>query len=512
MELQCIRDHMETEQVLQAKPTQVTVEAEAALPGGLREEAKVYFADASVNMTGGEFSGSRMMAEGKVIFHALYAQGDMRNVAAMETTADFSQALPLKEEMATAAAAAVRPRAQVQHVSAKAFNGRLLLQAILQLTAEISLPRNLSFIRDVAENENIQRATQAISMQRAVGEGESTALLKEEFELSDVLQIKDTLYATAYAQVEDILGGADGRATVTGVIQIEAYHTADMPGRPMVYTRHSMPFEQMVNLSGALGDALVAHSMVRDVAVLSQDGPDNGKIMRAEVQLHSEITAVESREMTALKDVFTLSGPGVEKRSQHVFYRTDTVNEQAAESGKAVLMLPEGSPRMKQTLLSFARPILVRAEKQHGKLVTEGILEITLIYLTDDSAIPVSVEMEEPFRAVFAAQADENDQLMLSAAQVESSAVTGDRAELKYILRLQAEGVRKAEASVITDAAETDAQEPPKGISLYFLQPGESAWDIAKRYRIPLAAIGDMNPDFSDSAAPGTPVIIYRRA
>ena len=36
MELQLIRDNMETEQRLSAKPVQITVEAEAALPGGLR--------------------------------------------------------------------------------------------------------------------------------------------------------------------------------------------------------------------------------------------------------------------------------------------------------------------------------------------------------------------------------------------------------------------------------------------------------------------------------------------
>ncbi len=510
MELQWIRENMETEQILSARPTQAVVEAEVALPGGLREEARVYYADATASVSGGELTGSRVMTDGKVMFHVLYAQGDLSKIASLETSADFHQALPLKEENIQPAAVHLHPRAQVQHVSAKAFNGRLLLQAIIDLTADAALPRNLSFIRDVAENENIQRATQVLSMQRAVGEGENTALLKEEFELSDVLQIKDTLYATAHAQVEDILGGADGKATVTGVIQLEAYHTADMPGRPLVYTRHSMPFEQAVNLSGALGDALIARSTVRDVAVLSRDGDDNGKIMRTEVQLHTEITAVESRELTALKDVFTLSGPDVDKRSQHVFYRTDTVNEQAAESGKTVIMLPEGSPRIKQMLLSFARPILVRAEKQNGKLITEGILEASLVYLTDDSEIPVSIAQEEPFRAVFSTQADENDHLMLAASQVEASAITGDRAEMKYILRLTAEGVRKGEADVITDAAETEAQERPRGISLYFLQKGESAWDIARRYRIPVEEIGEMNPDFSD-AVPGTPVIIYKK-
>lgn len=511
MELQWIRENMETEQILSTRPTQAVVETEVALPGGLREEARVYYADAAVSVNGGEMTGSRVMTDGKVMFHVLYAQGDLSKIAALETAVDFHQALPLKEENIQPAAAHIHPRAQVQHVSAKAFNGRLLLQAIILFTAEISLPRNLSFIRDVEENENIQRATQALAMQRAVGEGEGVTLLKEEFALSDVLQIQDTLYATAQARVEDILGGADGRATAVGKVEIEAYHTADMPGRPLVYTRHTVPFEHTVNLSGALGDALIARSTVRDVAVLSREGAEQGKIMRAEVQLQTEITAVENREMTVLKDVFTLSGPDVAKHSQRVFYRGDTVNEEAAESGKTVIQLPEGAPRMKQLLLAFARPIPVKTERQSGRLIAEGILEISLIYLTEDSDIPVSIQQEEPFRTVFATRAEAEDQLLLTACQVEGSAVTGDRAEIKYILHLSAEGVRRAEAEIITDAEEAPAQERPRGISLYFIQPGDTAWEIARRYRIPLSAIGEMNPDFSEDAAPGTPVIICRQ-
>ena len=98
MELQLIRDNMETEQRLSAKPVQITVEAEAALPGGLREEARVYYADAAAQVNGGEAAGNRVMTDGRVTFHVLYAQGDLSHISALETSADFSQTLPLREE------------------------------------------------------------------------------------------------------------------------------------------------------------------------------------------------------------------------------------------------------------------------------------------------------------------------------------------------------------------------------------------------------------------------------
>lgn len=509
MEMQFLHDHMETEQIFTARPTQTVVEAEVALPGGLREEARVYHADATAAVHRGEMTGSRIQAEGRVTFHVLYAQGDLAQVKALEAAADFSQALPLVEENAQQSTTLVRPKATVQHVSAKAFNGRLLLKAILQLSAQGSQNRTLSFIKEVSGEGKIERQMQSLSIQKTVGEGEGQSLIREEFELSDVLQIKDTLFATGAAKVEDILGGADGRATVTGTISLEAYHTSDMPGRPLVYTRHTMPFEQQVNLSGALGNALSAYSTVKDVAVLCQDGQEGSKIMRAEVQLETVISALEEGQLSALQDVFTLQGEGIETHGQQVIYRTGMINEQAAESGKAILLLPEGSARVKTALLSFARPILLKAEKTHGRLITEGILETSLVYMTDDSPIPISVQQEAPFRTAFSTQAEPEDILTLSVLQAEPSAITGDRVEIKYILQLEAQGIRKGAAQLIVDGTAVSLPEEEKGLALCFLQPGETLWDIAKRYRVPLQQLYQINPDYQER--PGTPVIAYKK-
>ena len=510
MEMQWIRENMETEQIISARPTQVTVEAEVALPGGLREEARVYYADGSVQVNGGELAGSRVTADGRVTFHVLFAQGDLAHISALEASADFSQAMPLTDEQAQPAAVRVKPMAQVQRVTAKAFNGRLLLQAIVNLTAEAAVPRSVSFIQDAAPGTPVERATQTIALQRTVGEGENQILLREEFELSDVLKIKDTLFATALAQAEDITGGSGGTATVTGTVTIEACHTSDLPGRPLVYTRHTAPYEQQVTLSGALGSALTARTLVRDAAVLSQEG-ENGRIMRAEIQLTTEMTAVEDSSMTILSDVFTTEGDALETHTQQVVFRNGTVNETAAESGRTVLTLPEGSPRMKTALLAFVRPVLVEARRQKDKLAADGILDITLIYQADGGAAPFSVRQEEPFHVLFDTQAQPEDHLSLTVSQVDPSAVTGDRAELKYILRLNADGVRKQEAQVLVDVQAQPAQETFRGITLYYLQPEETLWDAAKHCRLSMEEIRRLNPSLEAEPHAGTPVLAYKR-
>ena len=71
MEIEWIRENMETEQVVPLQTAQIAVETEAALPGGLREEARVLHADALSAVSGGEWAGGRAAVDGKVTFHVL---------------------------------------------------------------------------------------------------------------------------------------------------------------------------------------------------------------------------------------------------------------------------------------------------------------------------------------------------------------------------------------------------------------------------------------------------------
>lgn len=509
MEIEWVRENMETEQALPLKPVQIAVETEAALPGGLREEARVLHAEALPAVSGAEWAGGRATVDGKVTFHVLYAQGDMDRVRALEATADFSQSLAA--EGSPAAQAAVHPRAEVIGISAKAFNGRVLLHAALLLSGDAVTSRTVSCLTGARDAPQVQQLSQTVALENTVGEGQGQTLLREEFDLSDVLQITDTLYASAQARVEDILGGADGRATVTGTIFLEAWHASDMPGRPLVNTRHTMPFEHVVALSGALGDALAARSEVRDAAVLSQENEDGSRVMRAEVLLHSEITAVAEREEVLLKDAFTLSGDGIKAAAEEVSVRSGTVTEQAEAPCRLVMQLESGDPRVKTPLSGFALPVMTQARSDRGELTAEGVMNLTLVYLTDDSTAPVSKTRELPFRAVFQTAGQPEDHLSLTAGEIELNALTGDRVEFRCTLCLSAEGVRKTSVQVLTNAESVPEEETARGICLYYPKAGESVWEIAKRYRMPKDAILALNPRLSEEAIAGAPVMVYKR-
>ena len=192
--------------------------------------------------------------------------------------------------------------------------------------------------------------------------------------------------------------------------------------------------------------------------------------------------------------------------------RVDDREVQAAESGKLMLMLPEGSPAARTVLCGFAVPVLTGREQIGGRLTVEGMLEVTLLYMTDDSDAPVTVFQEEPFRLTFAAESAPEDFLTLTVGEVEVSAITSDRVEMKYILHLHSSGLETQEAALATDAERAEADPPSDSLILYFTQPGEALWDIARRYRLPRTQLLEMNPDLEKSEpAPGQSVLVWHR-
>lgn len=507
MDMRCLKESIPMERRVGSGRSQAVVEGEITLPGGLREEARVLYAGGMVVIDGVEAMQDRVSVTGKVVFHTLYTQGDPSKINAMEATADFSHMMDLP---------GVQPRmvcqtdASVEHVEATAYSGRLGLRAILQISARALSQQPVEALTGVAGVPGLEVKPQQLAIKRTVAVGEGETLLREEFPLPEGLQIRETLCASALVQTGEVTGGV-GRIGVGGSVQLEVYHASELPGKPLVVTRHTIPFDQAVELTGEDGEILSGRATVRDVAVASQETAEGERTLRVEVLLGLSAWADRRENVTLLQDAYTTAGDDLRLTRERVCYRAEDARTQTAESGKLMLMLPEGSPAARTVLCGFASPILTGREQIGGRLTLEGMLEVTLLYMTDESDVPVTVFQEEPFRITFAAETGPEDFLQLEAGDVDVSAITSDRVEMKYIMHLTVSGMRTEEASLVTDAEPAAAPQPPGGIILCFAQAGETLWDIARRYRVPMALLRELNPDLTGEPRAGQGVVVWHK-
>ena len=507
MEMRCLKENVLMDWRVGSGQSQAVVEGEMTLPGGLREEAHVLYTGGMAVINSAEAMQDRLVLSGRVVFHALYTQGDPDRIQSIEASADFTHTMELpgvQQRMLCQA------DCMVEKTSSSTSGGRLMLRAYVRCYARVLSQQPVEALSGIAGCEGLETRMQDVQCRRTVATGSSETMLREEFDLPAPLNVKDTLFATAQVQQVDVTGG-QGRAGVTGTLLMDVCHAGGNPAQPIVTTQHAVPFMHTVELNGEAGDMLGARVTVKDVAVASQESADGERILRAEVQLGIQAWAEKEERLTLLCDAYTTKGDTLTLSQTTATCKAGSSMIRTAESGKVMIALPEGSPPMRSVVFCRAMPVAGSFEQTGGRLHAEGTLVITLIYMTDDSAQPVSVTTEAPFSAMFAATAGDDDLLLLHLSNVEAAAVTSDRAEVRYILHLTADGIQCREVTLITDAAPAAAEAAEDGIILTFAQPGDDLWKIAKRYRVPAARIRDVNPEMSDPPATGQGVIVWRK-
>lgn len=487
--------------------SQAVVEGEVALPGGLREETRVLSSEAMAVLDRSTVENGRVLLDGKVTFHVLYTQGDPTKVSALEAGADFSHTADVSGAQSGMSAPVTL---MVEHVEASAQGGRLHLMAILRVQTRVFTSDPLPVVTGVRGTDGLMTRSETLRSVRTVGFGSQEVLIRDECELGSALQITDTLYATAAASVQDVSGG-EGRATLSGSIQLEVTHLSDMPSRPLVITRHAIPFEETVIISGEGGDDLCCSASVRDVAVLSQEGTQEGeRTLRAEVLLGLRAESTRSRDICLLLDAYTTQGDVLALETQPVRRATQSRQLHTAESGKMTLML-DGQPPVRTPIKATLRPVMTDWSQNGGKTSVEGMMEVTLLYMTDDDPAPQVFRTEEPFRTVFACEPSLPDSMLLTATNIDPLTITSDRVELKYILHLDCADVQLETRPLVTQVSARPAEAEEPGILLCFSQPGETIWDLAKRYRVSSDSLRRMNPALQDGAAEGQRVILWKR-
>lgn len=508
MEMKLIRESIQLEQPLGRGRAVAAVSGEATLPGGLREEARVLATDAMAVVEGTEALQDRVNVSGRVIFRVLYTQGDPSKVSAIEATADFLHPCSLPGAQPRASALA---NAQVQRADARVVNGRLSMRAEVGLDVRALSAAPVEAVMAVDGLDDVEVRTQSATIRRTASQGSGDTLLREEMALPEELGVRETLYASATAVLGEATGGL-GRIGLSGQVLLEAVHASALPGKPLVVTRHSIPFSQSVEISGEDGDLLEGRVTVKDVAVASQEEGSGGQTLRAEVLLGLQGWAEREENVSLLCDAYTTSGDDLHLTNRTIQCRTGSERFSAAESFRTSVLLPDSAPPVRSVLAALVCPVLTGHEQSGGRLNAEGRLDVTLLYMTDGSAAPVSVRLQEPFRAAFSAEAGDDAMLTIAATEADAKPVTSDRIELRCVLRLQGDGILSENVQVITDAQSVAVAPPPEEIVLCFTQPGETLWDIARRYRAPESSVRALNPGLAEEPAAGQGVVIWRRS
>lgn len=487
----------------------VCVDGDIIAPDTKPDIAEVLLADANAVTQSVEYRGGTLVITGMVFFKILY-RPDSENVCGLKS---LSASLPFTDSVDAPGKEHLKfsVKATTEHIGFTLVNSRKLsAKAIVSLCVTGYSNRDIEPISEIL-GDDIQCKTARHQIYLPVAREQS------EFRVSDFLtvpadkpDIDEILKVDAWATAgeEKIM---NGKVMVKGTLHVRTLYTSAEDGNDAVLVPHEIPFTEIVEAENVDENCAVYVTFsVEDITATAR-GDMNGdtKIISAEFLLEATVHASKVIQENVVDDCYSTKCnlDVVRERVNLLEYVT---SERASFVQTQRVELPKKAT-LGEIVSVTCKPILRSCGCENGMMHVNGTLVSFLLYREEKGDKKVSsVVTETDFawkKDIVGEGATVECDLWLDNAVAAKTGANG--AEVTATLGLFAKALREKDVEIITEMAETERKDVKKTcLMVYFVQDGDTLWEIAKRYGTTVQSIKSANEMETDDLLSGRKILI----
>ena len=420
------------------------------------------------------------------------AQGEL---FCFDSESEFTHSIEAENAEAgmNASAEAAVKKLSIQKVSGDTLSFSLAADISCRVTSSSSL-RLLNGIQGM---NDIEMKTAALMNTRRVETGSALVRISEE------LTSEGADYILEYSAGISVRDTAieNGNASVSGIINVNLLaQTAD--GELMQIVRN-IPFRENIALN-AEADEIYASAELRNTNIRALG--TEFSLIAFDADAFFRIYGIKESEFTVPLDAYSPSA-NFSCLLENLRFSNALGGNCMQQSLRENISVPDGMANIFTSVFSAARPVITSVSFSNGEMNAEGLLMTRLIYKSSDGNIHSFIE-EVPFEMSMAApEKAEYANLSVSA----SAGVTGgggNSAQISYTIDAHAEFFGETQLNAVAGIAECEPEATPTGIIIYNAQEGESVFDIAKKFRMPLEKVRSMNKNAADTFKEGDKLLL----
>lgn len=199
-------------------------------------------------------------------------------------------------------------------------------------------------------------------------------------------------------------------------------------------------------------------------------------------------------------------------------------------SFRRILVKNSGTCRLSEKLTTEGNPQILQLVHSEGEVLTrectatddgiqiEGTLCVKCLYVTSDDKMPyASLEQTLPFAYLLEAKGMQKDadlNVHVGMEQLSVSMLDATELEAKISLDISCIVFEEFHQELLTQLSvmppDKNARRSIPGIVVHVTEPGETLWQIGKRYYQPVAAIRELNGISGDTIRPGEKLILVK--
>ena len=382
---------------------------------------------------------------------------------------------------------------EIEDLTVHFINSRKLnIKALVTFTAYAEEVKETELPIGV-EDQDISQKKEELSVMGTAIHKKDTMRVKEDISLaSNKPDIYQLLWNTVEIRGLDIRTEQD-KVAVKGVFIL---YRGNDDNNSLQWLEHSLPFYQELECPGCSTDMIpnVEVSMAQNDLKVKQDEDGEERQIGVDVVLELE------EEISLLLDVYTpardCQAIREEKRLESLLVKnfskckvSDRVKTESSQGKILQICHSDGNVKIDETSITD-RGILV-----------EGIVQVRILYIISDDEMPFySMETMIPFSHLIEAPGIYRDctyHLRTDLEQLSTTMIDSDEIEVKIIINLNALVLKGTKTGIIRGIEEKELDREKlssmPGIVGYQVQPGDTLWDIAKKFYTTIETIVQLN-------------------
>ena len=497
--------------------TQVTLDDDFIVPDTMSDMAEVILDSGIIQLEPVKVQRERITVRGKLDFHVLYRKEE-GGLQALGGSIPFEEAInvPDLDEKDY-----VSVSWQLEDLNTEMIHSRKLgIKAIVTLEAKAESLYDTEAAVDVrGEDDEIHLQVRreripaaAIALRR-----KDTYRLKQDITLPGSKPVIERMLWTEMKLAGCQAKPLDGQIHLEGTLMVFALYEGGESGM-VQWVEESIPFSGEVEMQGAAADMIpiIGLKLIhRDL----EEKPDYDGEMRelsVDAVIELDVRLYEEQELELLQDLYATNREIVLDTGEAVFDQILTRNFGKCRVAEKVEM--ETDPRVLQICHSSGSVKLDGVEVRENELAVDGVLEVKLLYLTDEDARPVQAATRlVPFHYEAETPGITEDSIWYlepGLEQLTAVMAGGGQAELRGVITLDLFVLQPETRQIILQAqvhpVDTEKMKAMPGIVGYLVQPGDSLWDVAKRFHTTEKSILEANELTGDAIKAGDCLILVK--
>lgn len=432
-------------------------------------------------------SGDRLEISGTYTVKILYMDSESGSVRCCESSAPFSCVIPLKK---TIERGKIKAFARVEYINCRAASSRRLdIHGSFSVCAKVYGRTDCEAVCSILGDDIEQRS-------RETPYSRMSAFCVQGFHVEEVLELpaskpeaETLLYSGAVVNLQDYKV-IQNKLMVKGDVTLHLLYAA-MENASLETMEYSIPFTQMLDCEGISEEdrSDVRLSVVGTDVQIKNDYSGGKVFFDAQVRLCADITAYQNRQTVIVSDAYS------RKYEMTLEYQQKAAEELMEIFGdsmvtKAVFPLEQEVSRVIDV---WSELCSVSPAREESGLALDGKFSICMLAIGSDGK-PFYWERVADFqyRRPFAGEGELRCDPDASLSAM-SYRLTGTELEVKAEIAVCGSVFAKRTCRMV-ESAHADETKPRErdnsaALVLYYAEPGEALWDIARSYCTSMEAI-----------------------